>query len=267
MNKFQYLDYKALLAALIKAKPTGERGLHTRLARHMQVHTTFLTHVLKGKHQLSNEQALKICDFFAFRPLETDFFLHLVQWNRAGNEEAKAYFGQKVSSIRDQGLSLKEQLQKQSSMTTEDQAIFYSDWTYSAVRLATALPEGRSSESISKILNLPYHKVTKAVDFLLKCGLCKVEGERLTYSVFSTYVDAQSPFAKRLHDNWRLRSIQHGPSDREDVMYSSAVTLTKKDFLELREVLVETLKKFEKVTDESEPRILAYLNLDWIKVT
>ena len=267
MNKFSYLDYKSLLGDLLKMNRTSEKGLHSKLAKHMQVHTTFLTHVLRDNNHLSSEQGLRVADFFSFTELETDFFLNLVQWNRAGDQKTKSYFQNKVEEIRAKGFALKEQLKKQTHMTVENQSIFYSDWSYSAVRLASALPEGKSIESISKMLNLPYAKVAKIVEFLLSCDLCKIEDDRITYHIFSTYVDASSPFAKKLHDNWRMRSIQNGTSDGDDLMYTSAVTLTKKDFLILRDSFLELLKKFEKVTDDSEPKLLAYINLDWIKVT
>lgn len=32
-------------------------------------------------------------------------------------------------------------------------------------------------------------------------------------------------------------------------------------------MLLEALKKFEKVTDDSDPRLLAYLNLDWVRLS
>ena len=267
MNKFSYLDYKKLLRDLVELNPTGERGINTRLAKHMQVHTTYLTHVLKGKNQLSNEQAMRAADFFSFTELETEYFVFLLQWNRAGDQSTKKFFQKRVERIREQGFTLKEQLKKSSTMSHDEQAVFYSDWTYSAVRLASALPEGKNAEAIAKMLSLPHQRVAKVVDFLLRTGLCKIAGDRLTYNVFSTYVDASSPFSKKLHDNWRLRSIQYGVSDGDDLMYTSAVTLTKDDFLALRDAILEMLKKFEKVTDDSEPKLLAHLNIDWLRVT
>src|SRR5262249_7231757 len=160
---------------------------------------------------------------------------HLLQWNRAGDQRTKDFFAEKVAKIRSKGSTLKEQLRKQTQMNLEEQAVFYSDWSYSAVRLACALPNGGSVDRIAQMLNIPDLKVAKIVAFLLKSGLCKLSNGRLTYNVFSTYVDSSSPFAKKLHDNWRMRSIQYGSSDQDDLMFTSAVTLTPEDFLRLRD--------------------------------
>jgi uncharacterized protein (TIGR02147 family) len=266
MNKFSYLDYKTLIIDLMSAGKNKGRGQNARLSKHLSVHTTFLTHVLRGGSHLSQEQTLKVADFFSFSLLETDYLVNLVCFNRAGDQQTKNYYKKKVEQIRIEGLSLKEQLKKQSKMTVEEQSIFYSEWTYSAVRLCTALPEGNSVESIAKMLNLPFSKVSKIVDFLIKTNLCKYNNERLTYNVFSTYADSSSPFAKKLHDNWRMRTVAFGSSQAEDLTYTSAVTLTKQDFLLFRDTILELLKNFESLTDVSEPKTLAYLTLDWIKV-
>lgn len=267
MNKFVFEDYKDLLLQIIAGSEKKGRGLSAKLAQHLSVHNTYMTHVLRGESHLSVEQAIKVCDFFVFSELETDFFLQLVQQNRAGDQKTKMFFDKKLEALRREGLKLKVQLRKNSTLSPEEQAIFYSDWTYSAVRLSTALPEGRTIDEIAKLLGLPERKVKRIIDFLLKTGLCKQEPARLTYGTFSTYVGSDSPFAKKLHDNWRLRTISYGPSNEEDLLFTSAVTLTKNDFLKLRETLLTAIKTVEKVTDDSEPKILAYINLDWIRVT
>ncbi len=64
-----------------------------------------------------------------------------------------------------------------------------------------------------------------------------------------------------------LPDLEFGKSHDEDLQYTSAVTLTKESFHQLRDSILETLKHFEKVTDDAEPKHLAYLNIDWIRVT
>ncbi len=266
MNKFSYLEYRDLLQDLINEKSRQVRGVNRKLAEFLGVHTTFLTHVTKKQSHFSQDQALKVAEYFSFTNLETDFFITLISLNRAGNQTTKKYFQEKLDQIVRQGLKLKERLNKNTEMSLQEQSIFYSEWVYSAVRLATALPEGKTVDAVAKILSLPVEKVDRVMAFLLKVGLCKIKDNQLTYNVFSTYVDSNSPFVKRLHDNWRLRSVAMGSQHFEDLQFTSAATLTQEDFLKLRDEIVVLIQKFEKVTDDSNPQIMAHLNIDWLKL-
>ena len=100
MNKFTFDDYKELIIQQVESLEKGGRGQFARIAKHLGVHTTFVTHVLRGASHLSVEQGIKICDFFLFSELETDFFIQLLQFNRAGDQKTRDFFSKKLAKKR-----------------------------------------------------------------------------------------------------------------------------------------------------------------------
>lgn len=55
------------------------------------------------------------------------------------------------------------------------QAIFYSDWIYSAIRQSTAIPKIKTSDEISKFLSLSPKIVLQALEFLVREGLVSLK--------------------------------------------------------------------------------------------
>ena len=83
----------------------------------------------------------------------------------------------------------------------------------------------------------------------------------------STHLEKGSPHLSRFQKDWRLIAIEHAQKLSEDeLMFTGPVTLSKSDFLKLREQLVQNIKDFLKVVHPSEAEEIACLNIDWFWV-
>ena len=219
------------------------------------------------KYHLSNEQALKICDYFFFDPSETDYFYHLVQLAKAGDQRTKTFFLGKLESIRSQKANLKNRVSTYRNLDDKDQAQFYSDWTYAAINLLTAIDKFQTAESIAKYLKIELKEVKRVLYFLETVGLSKNENGKYTIGDARTFVSRDAPFFLRHLSNWRLKSMEHLRSLAEDeVMYTSPIVVSQKDFSLISEMIVKFLKEFRAVAGPSESEVLCCLNIDWIKV-
>ena len=77
------------------ALPGGKgkkHGIVQELAEALNCHPTFVSQVLKGKSELSVEQALSFAQHFSLDEEETHFFVLLVEKSRAGNSTTRSYF-------------------------------------------------------------------------------------------------------------------------------------------------------------------------------
>lgn len=69
-------------------------------------------------------------------------------------------------------------------------------------------------------------------------------------------------YAKRVNRDGSFESLTE-----EELMYTATFSIGKNDFTQLRELLMETIKKFLQVVKDSSSEELAHLNIDcfWLK--
>ena len=267
MNIFEFDDYKVFVRENIKRYPRGGHGQYLKIAQLLAIHTTMVTHIFRGNSDLTPEQGVKLAQYFALAELETDYFVILIQKQRSANPEGRAYFEKHRQTLKTRALKIGERIQVQENLDTKDQAIFYSAWYYSAIRLLTAIHEFKSAEMIAEFINLPLPVVVRAVEFLLRTGLLKEEKGRLVVGETKTFLDRESPFANKHHINWRMKSLEqldHVPA--EDFVFTNSIAISQKDFLRVREELIKFVKTYTEIGDPSPSEQLCYINIDWRKL-
>lgn len=267
MKVFDFQDYKKYVLAELGTRPKGGHGEFQRIAKALKVHSTMVTHVLKGHLHLSAEQSLALAEYLGLGELETDYLLALVQLARAGDPRTRRYFEQQLTRLKDRSLNLGARLTARSALSEQDQAMFYSSWVYAAIRLLSAVPALQTRAAFAETLGLPPARVNQAVDFLVSRGLCEEKGKRVVYRELRTYVGAESPLAARHHANWRARVVSQletlGP---QELAFTYPTVISEADFLRLREELVRLIERFKKECDASPSEKLYCLNVDWVEI-
>lgn len=267
MKIFNFLDYKAFIRKKLAALPARGRGEITRIAKHLSIHNTMVTHILKGNSHLTMEQSLKIADYFSFNTLETEYLVSLVLLERAGDKKTKEFCLNKVNEIRALSLNLKHRLEVKNQLSETDRAFYYSSWIYSMIRLLTAIPRFQTIESLAKELQLPSTRINTALEFLLSRGLCIEENNKIKYGSIPTYLEASSPLASRHHLNWRQKSQEKFEQIRsEDLAITLPCVLSEEDAQKIREKIVQMIEEVKKTYEPSPSEELYILNVDWIKL-
>ena len=267
MNIFTCSDFKSLIRSRIKGLPNGGHGSYSKLAKSMGIHTTSLSQILAGTKPLSLEHASLVCDFFSFGDLEAEFFLLLVQMDRAGNQSFRERLENQIEKVRRQGSELSVVIPSKQSLTLEQQATFYSDKNYSLIRVLSSLSDFQTMEAIANLIQLPQHIVAEKVKFLLQCGLCIQENGLIKPGPTYTHLDSDSAFISKHHANWRLHAMQKHPNlSKEELAYSSVLSLSKSDAKKVRNLFADIIKQTNEVRAESEPEVLRCLCIDWVSV-
>jgi uncharacterized protein (TIGR02147 family) len=239
----------------------------SQLARFLGVHTTLISQVIKELKSLTTDQAAKSAEFLGLNELETEYFVLLVQLDRAGNSAAKDLFKKQIKRVKDQSQNISKRIKSEKKLTDEQRAVFYSDWAYSAIRQAVVLPGISDLNSISAFLGLPRKRVQKILDFLLQTGLCKTSGGKLNVGPSSTHVEAGSPWVRVHHMNWRQKAIQSLDKENpEHLHYTSPLTIAAKDADLVRERIIQLIEQINTIVDPSPSEELFCLNLDWFKL-
>lgn len=268
MSIFEFNDYKEFVLAELKMRPKGGHGEFLKISKALGVHTTMVTHILRKDHHPSPEHTLALAEYLGLKPIETDYFVALVNLARASDQRSRRFYGEKVRACKEKSLALTHRLELKNKLGESDQAIFYSSWMYSAVRLLTAIPRYCTAGAIAKELNLSHQKINQVLDFLVSRGLVSKENNQFRYRELSTYVDRDSQFASRHNLNWRLRAIERLDQVASDEMvFTNPIVIAEADFERATEMVVNFINEFKKLADPSPSEILCCLNIDWLRLT
>jgi uncharacterized protein (TIGR02147 family) len=247
----------------------GGRGQLSRLAEALGVHSTFVSLVFKEKRDLSREQALTVARHLNLTGLETDYFLELVQFSRAGTQQLRDYTLQKIRAAQEAAKKLSTRYEHERQLNAEERQTFYSSWHFSAIRIfASTKPQGRTVDEISRRFSLPRETVVNAVHFLVETQLLRQEGDRYLVGAQRTFLDKGHPLLKCHHANWRLKALQQYEQLSDDeMMFTTSLSVSRADFARLRETLADFVKMTSRVIRETDPDEVACVNLDlfWVR--
>jgi len=261
---FIMTDFRTYVHSWVKAQGRGE---FRKIALALGIHTTLVSQIFSGKKCLTEEQATMLCEYMGLNALETDYFLKLVQLERAGSETLKALFRRHLKQLHVQSSEVKSRVPEAEDLSESDRAIFYSSWQYSLVRLLTSIPEFRTKEKIAAHLGLSISRVQEILDFLTSRRLCKESRGQYQRTEKNTHVEASSPLAIRHHQNWRAKSLElQEQMTKEDLAFTAPVSISKADIEKVRKILLSAISDIAKTVDASGAEEVSYLGIDWIKI-
>ncbi|PIU00465.1 MAG: hypothetical protein COT74_05930 [Bdellovibrionales bacterium CG10_big_fil_rev_8_21_14_0_10_45_34] len=259
-NIYEYRDYKSCLVDLLEAGESSGRGKRKQLADFIGCQVSHISNVTSGSGHFNQEQAEAAARFFGLNNYETEFFLLLIQFERAGTAALKSFIERQLDHRQKKFTTLKRRLKIPESLPAEAEALYYSSWHYGAVHILLSVQQLQTRELIASKLEIPQTKVDEILSFLTQSGICKKEGQRYQLIRPLLHLDKSSPHIIRHHSNWRLKSLLSlDRMNENDLRYSAAFTLSQKDYSYVKERLTKALSEiFEtiKVSDEEDAAVI-----------
>jgi uncharacterized protein (TIGR02147 family) len=265
---FNYTDYKAFIRDYIQEQPTRGRGLYAKLAAHMGASSVVISQTFNGDRELSLENAFKVTTFLKFNQFETQYFLKLVEYARAGNFELKQFFLAEIQKMQEESKKVKNRYDKTHELSDEDKFTFYSDRYYSSIRMASALPTMNTVEDFAEYFDLSLEKTQEIIQFLLERDLCQLTDGKIKRGIRNTFIPSSSPYIKNHHRNWRLYSIQKVDKidNDKELMYTAPLSLSLEAYEEVRDELLQTIQRVIKKIGPTADETIACLNIDFLKL-
>jgi uncharacterized protein (TIGR02147 family) len=261
---FDFQDYKAYIRAWIAAQPKGGRGVRSRLAGALGCQVAYVSQILNGHLHLSVEQAVRVNGFFAHSKDEGNYFALLVQHARAGDKETSAYFQELLEAELAKRLLLTRRLGLAQGIQPEDQVTYYSAWYYSAAHVLVTIPEFRTKRAIAAKLGLSPERTADVLDFLVRTGLVKQNGDQFAPGASQIHLDQHSKLTARSHANWRVKALGSLDSPREtDMHYSGVFSISATDALKLKALLLKQVEEVIGVVKPSREEQLAVFCVDF----
>ena len=268
MTIFEFHDYRVFLRKHIERLPRNGRGEINQMARSAGIHPSLLSQILAGTKNLSLEQAQLIASHLGLTTQETEYFLNLVLYQRAGTANLKTFFKEKLNNLKQASLELSQRVRQDRQLSEEEKSILYSHWLYLAVWLFTSIGSGKSLEDIASRFEISRERATEIINFLLSTNLCILDHGTYKMGSQSVHVGRASPHVHKHHTNWRIRAVD--ASDKisaDELMYTAPMSVSKNDFKKIRERLTEVIKEVTDSAIASKAEDLVYFGLDffWIK--
>lgn len=264
---FDFQDYKRYLSHVIENRPKGGRGFRSEVAEAAGVQLAYLYQVLSREAHFNLEHGEKVSEFLGHLPEEKHYFLLLIQYARAGTEGLRSYFRDQMKEVITKRLVLKNRLKSERTLSTEDQAVYYSAWYYGAVRVAVSIPKYRTRDALAKRLKLSPAKVDRILAFLVSTGLVAKKGEEYSLTTQQMHLGNDAGMIAKHHANWRMRAI-HSVDDAKakDLHYSYVVAMSEDDIVHIKSMLVNAIEEIQKRVLPSKEEALYSLCVDFFEV-
>lgn len=263
---FTYNDYKKFFNAWVEQQPKSGYGEYRRVAQALNLSTTMISQVFKSDKHLSMEMAADLCDYLSLTDDETDYFLLLVEYQKAGSFKLRTKLERQIKKAQEKAAKLESKVKKDIELSEQDKVVYYSSWVFQAIRLLADIDNFNDIDDIALRLNISKNQVQKVVQFLVETNLCRREKGALKMGPAVTHIAAKSPMVSRHHLNWRLRGYQQMTFNDEKNFFATAPMVLS---LELAEKLRQELPQFiQNITAEvgpSKSEVVRCLNIDFFE--
>lgn len=243
------------------------RGYQGQMAKAAGTHGSYLSRVLGREVQLTPDQAAGLCEFWGLNTDEGEYFLTLVNLERAGTLRLQTLLRRRLDELKAKHQRLSEKLDVKSAPPTgtPDLVIYYSNWHYMAIHVALTIPDLRTPASLAKHLKLPLAFVGSTLATLEGLGLARRNSEnRWTPIDRDLHRDCSETFASTQQASWRVQTAARMHAQRERALHYTAVhSVSRRDFEMIRAKFVEQIVITRRAMMASAEEELVCFCLDW----
>lgn len=261
---YNFKDYKRFLNDLISSLPRQGRGQSSALAKRLNVQQSVVSSILNHDRHFTIEQGIEVAAFFGFDSKTTDYFILLIQYKRADTPSLKTYLKGKLDQLREEQMTIRAlKPEEYRELSEADKGVYYSNWYYSAARMALFIPEYRSVDALATFLKLSRGKTASILDFFIKAKLVTLEDGEFVPTPVDTMIGTSSEFLNNHRRNWRDKAREKFPeSSQSDYFITMPMVLGEKDAQWLREEIRKLIETMVQRLDKSPEEVKRCLNID-----
>jgi uncharacterized protein (TIGR02147 family) len=266
MKAFDFENYKDFLKWQISAN-INISGYKGQLAQAAGCQRAYLSQILNSHVHLTPDQAVGLAEFWLLQNPERDYFLELVNLDRAGTQALKNIILERLRSLKRSVDTVTGRIRKSGIETEALQAQYYGSWHYSAIHILLTVSTYRSIPKIAERLNLSKSTVMAALLVLEKIGLVAKKGEIWQPVSFDLHLPKNSPLNSNNHMNWRVQAIQKSQNiDSDEIHFTSVYSLSEKDFRKLRKQILQLISDSRETALASEEQDIFSFCCDFFRI-
>lgn len=249
---FEYHNYRKFLEDLVYSKD-AKRGTQVRIAKAIGCQAAYLSQVLKGKAELTEDHALKLARFLNLPSLGVDYLVLIVRLSRASSPDLRKYLEQHREKILKEVEEASSRVQAtKPTLSGAELQRYFSSWIPSTVHMATSSSNLQTPEALAQRLRLPLKKTQETLQFLHQMGLVTEHQGAWQFSGKSLHFPKESSIntahqISRRHQ--AIRSIEQENS--ENIHFSSIFTISEPAFRKLKSDLLNYIEDSHKTISSS----------------
>jgi len=263
---YDFNNYKDYIQTLVSKQPKSGHGFYRKMALKLNVSTTLMSQVFNGDKPLSLELAMKVAEYIGLLEKESEYFITLVEYDRAGSQSLKQMFFKKIKRAQKEQSQLGKRIDHDIEINDMTKSIFYSNWLYTGLRNLIAIPEFAHLEKISERLQITPQKLKEIVGFLVQHGFCDLQNGHIKIGPQKTFISKDSPWAQQHHQNWRIKAIEKMPMNfQQNIFYTGPMSMSHDVAEQVRNDILKLIESvYEKVGPSTSETVRCF-NLDWFE--
>jgi uncharacterized protein (TIGR02147 family) len=266
MTVFEAKDYKSFLKTWIDQRPKGGRGESRKMAEKLHVSTTLVSQVINGDKHFTMETASDLCDHLGLTERETDHFLLLVDYARAGSHGLKLRIWRRIEASREAARKVSERIKRDKDLSETQAATYYSHWIYSGLTNFIAVQPAASIDEMAERMKVPAPLVARVMSFLVESGILVHKEGKYDIGFKTIYLSNESPLVVKQHQNWRIQAFnQMAFSTKQNCFFTMPMSLSVEVAEKIRADLPDYIEKISKLVGPSPSETLRCLNIDWFE--
>lgn len=266
MEVFNFKDYKELLREVARLNQAN-RGFLTRLASSAGCQPSFLSQVLHSHANCTPDHAAGIAHGLGFNEAETEYFMELVHFERAGSPILKKLCAGKIEKMRAAHSDLSVRLSAPAGLAPDVQSVLYSAWHWLAIYVLISVPEFKTPQAIAKRLALSLGLVQSTLRALESFKLIEKKEGNWLLTERNIHLARDSHLTSANHLNWRFRSIAKIQEQDESAFHYTAVqTLSRSDFEKLKAILLSFIQETREIIRKSPEEEIYCMAFDFFKL-
>ena len=265
---YGFSNYREFVSAKLKSMPMKGRGQIQQASKALGIHSSRLSRVLSGGDNLTPEQAFLLARYLGLNRFETDFFISLLDLERAGKAEYRTHLRERLRLLKRQATSEQKVAFADELLSDEACKVFFSNRINEVAWLSTMIPGLQSAKDLADALHLSLSDANKVVEFLTSVGLCVKEGEKVLPLRRYIHLEPESgDFTTKLR-NWRTKAIETlDKSSKSDYFFTHTVAISDTSAKEVDQILRDAVQRIDIALRRAPATKVMCLNIDWFRAT
>ncbi len=239
----------------------------TEIAEAAGCQRSYLSRILSSEIQLTPEHSFNLSEYWHFSVVEKEYFLLMVDYARAGTAALKKHLQNKMNMIRQEQESLKNVVNRPKAKMDGSSSIYYSAWYWSAIHIATSIPELQSIDALSKKLYLPPALIERCLLTMKDMGFVKQAGKKWQYAGTELHAGADTVYVIHHHQNWRNQAVISSQlAQPENIHFTVVQSMSREAYVKIRQSLLAQIRTASQVAGPSTEEELVTLNIDLFKL-
>ena len=263
---FLFKSYKAYLKANTESK--AQRGLMTKLAQAAGCELSYLSRVLSQEIHITPDHAFKIATALNLNSNERDYFLCLVEFERAGDPTYRDFLKNKLKSMAQENEDLSKKTGNPLTEMNQFEFLYNSNWIYCALHLLVSIPQFQNVTKISQRLHLPEAMIQAYLMQLAEMGYVRRKSATTwEYVSGASHTPKNSPLVPLYHSNWRTRAVLDSQNFQNDALhYTNVQSMSVSCYEKIKQLLLSSIAEVERLAGPTECEELVNINIDAFKV-